>query len=170
MLCERLCLDANRVLQWGQVGGPAKEAKVSRGWHCHLLHHAYSLKLPASHSVYTWAWYMQKASTFRESAILNHFKPTVEMWDKSLFPTKALPESSYIWSSPPPNSWNALTGTSPLSPQGQPRLWGRSQGARPWPTAGMQAVEKISFVLQYYANKQIKLSTWDFFFLIKGFD
>lgn len=51
-----------------------------------------------------------------------------------------------------------------VSLRASPDQQGRSQETSAWPAAETGPVEQISFVLWYYANKQIKLSTWDFFF------
>lgn len=77
-------------------------------------------------------------------------------------------ERAFPWAHP-----QQLNGTDwrepSVSPKARPDQQGRSQGTGTWPAAESWPVGQISFVLRYYANKQIKLSTWDFF-LIKGFD
>lgn len=45
-----------------------------------------------------------------------------------------------------------------VSPKASPG-YGADRKGPSWPAAEKQAVEQVSFVLQYYANKQIKLST-----------
>lgn len=111
---------------------------------------------------------MEKESTFRESGI------STSSWDvgQNSFSYKGVSRIFPLTEQPPrlpPRAAEQHCRSEPCLPQGQPRLWGRSQGAGPWPAAETWAGEQVSFVLQYYANKQIKLSTWAFF-LIKGFD
>ena len=59
------------------------------------------------------------------------FTPAAEMRDRILSPTKAFPESSHLRNSHPTSrpEPEQHCRSEPCLPQGQPRLWARSQGA-----------------------------------------